>query len=183
MIVLMILAGLLVALAQLDALGPVGRRVNEGLTLVFGVGRVAIPVLLIGLGVILALGRVELERARFTWGVCLALVSVSGLGDVIEGRPGLGASLAHPGRAGGWLGVLVGGTLARFIGPGGALAALLAVLVIAVMIGTSIGLVTLLKSTGAALAFAGRHFVKWWSTRPTSTTTDDAAAELDDQGP
>ena len=179
----MILAGLLVALAQLDALGPVGRRVNEGLTLVFGVGRVAIPVLLIGLGVILALGRVELERARFTWGVCLALVSVSGLGDVIEGRPGLSASLAHLGRAGGWLGVLVGGTLARFIGPGGALAALLAVLVIAVMIGTSIGLVTLLKSTGAALAFAGRHFVKWWSTRPTSTTTDDAAAAFDDQGP
>src|ERR1017187_4958272 len=42
-IVLMILAGLLVLLAEIDALGPVGRGVNEGFKLAFGVGRVAIP--------------------------------------------------------------------------------------------------------------------------------------------
>jgi len=183
-IVLMILAGLLVLLAEVNALGPVGRRVNEGLTLVFGVGRVAIPLLLIGLGVILALGRVDVDRARFLWSVSLAMVSVSGLGDVIEGRPTMSAPLAHLSRAGGWLGVLVGGTLARFIGPGGALAALLAVLIIALMIGTSIGLVTLLKSTGAALAYVGRHFARWWSTRPAPGTYEEDEAppqELDEE--
>lgn len=168
----MILAGLFVLLAEINALGPVGRRVNEGLMLAFGVGRVAIPLLLIGLGIILALGRVELDRARFLWSVSLALVSVSGLGDIIEGRPTMGAPVAHLSRAGGWLGVAVGGTLARFIGPGGALAALLAALIIALMIGTSIGLVTLVRSTGAALAYVGRHFASWWSARPSTSAYD-----------
>ena len=177
----MILAGLLVLLAEVNALGPVGRRVNEGLTLVFGVGRVAIPLLLVGLGVILALGRVEVDRARFLWSVCLALVSVSGLGDVIEGRPPMSAPLSHLSHAGGWLGVLVGGTLARFIGAGGAFAALVAVLIIALMIGTSIGLSTLVRSTGAALAYVGRHFARWWSTRPSPTPyeADDVAPPED----
>src|ERR1019366_9017552 len=64
-IVLMILAGLLVMLAEISALGPVGRTLNEGLKLAFGVGRVAIPVLLIGLGIVLVTGRVDIERARF----------------------------------------------------------------------------------------------------------------------
>jgi len=172
-IVMMILAGLLVLLAEIQALGPVGRSVNEGLKLAFGVGRVAIPVLLIGLGVVLVLGGVEVERARFLWGISLALISVSGLGDVAQGRPHLSSSVAQLGRAGGWLGVLIGGELARFIGPGGTVAALLAVLVVAVMIGTSVGLGTLLKSTGAVLGYLGRHFATWWSARPTNSSFED----------
>ena len=170
---MMILAGLLVLLAEIQALGPVGRSVNEGLKLAFGVGRVAIPVLLIGLGVVLVLGGVEVERARFLWGISLALISVSGLGDVAQGRPHLSSSVAQLGRAGGWLGVLIGGELARFIGPGGTVAALLAVLVVAVMIGTSVGLGTLLKSTGAVLGYLGRHFATWWSARPTNSSFED----------
>jgi len=169
----MILAGLLILLAEIDALGPAGRGVNEGLKLAFGVGRVAMPVLLVGLGVVLVLGGVEVDRARFLWGVSLAMVSVSGLGDVAEGRPSLGASVAHLGRAGGWLGVLVGGNLARFIGPGGTVVALLAVLIIALMIGTSVGLGTLLRSTGAVLGFLGRHFASWWSSRPSTSVGVD----------
>ena len=170
---MMILAGLLVLLAEIQALGPVGRSVNEGLKLAFGVGRVAIPVLLIGLGVVLVLGGVEVERARFLWGISLALISVSGLGDVAQGRPHLSSSVAQLGRAGGWLGVLIGGELARFIGPGGTVAALIAVLVVAVMIGTSVGLGTLLKSTGAVLGYLGRHFATWWSARPTNSSFED----------
>jgi S-DNA-T family DNA segregation ATPase FtsK/SpoIIIE len=166
----MILAGLLVLLAEISALGPVGRGVNEGLKMAFGVGRVAIPVLLIGLGVVLVTGRVEVERARFLWAICLSLVAVSGLGDIAEGRPALSTSVAHLGHAGGWLGVVVGGTLARLIGPGGTIAALLAVLIIALMIGTSVGLRALLTSSGAVLTYLGRHFAKWWSARPTSSS-------------
>ena len=155
-IVLLFLSGLLVALAEISALGPVGRLINEGLKLAFGVGRVAIPVVLIGLAVVLVTGRVEVDRARFIWGMALALISVSGLGDVTEGRPHFGAALSHLGRAGGWLGVAVGGTLMRFIGVGGTLAALLAVLVVALIIGTS-GLMVL-----------GQLFARWWTARPRS---------------
>ncbi|HEY5303130.1 MAG TPA: DNA translocase FtsK 4TM domain-containing protein [Acidimicrobiales bacterium] len=168
-IVLMILAGVLIMLAEIDALGPAGRALSRGLQEVFGVGRVAIPALLIGMGLILVMGRVEVERARFSWGISLAMVSISGLGDIAGGRPQLGATSAHLGRAGGWLGVLTGGELARVIGEGGTVAALLAVLVIAIMIGASVGLFTLLRTTGAVIKFCGQKFVEWWGARPTST--------------
>ncbi|NNN07779.1 MAG: DNA translocase FtsK [Acidimicrobiaceae bacterium] len=171
-IVLMILAGLLILFAEINTLGVVGRGVNEGLKLAFGVGRVAIPVLLIGLGVVLVTARVDIERARFLWAVCLALVAVSGLGDIAQGRPSMHASLAQLGRAGGWLGVGVGGTLAHLIGPGGTIAALLAVLVIALIIGTGIGLRTLVTYAGGVLSSLGRLFATWWSARPTSSSYD-----------
>ena len=174
---LVILAGLLVLLAEISALGPVGRSLNEGLKLAFGVGRVAVPILLVGLGIVLVTGRVEVERARFLWAISLALVAVSGLGDIVNGRPRIGASVAHLGSAGGWLGVLVGGNLARFIGPGGAIAALFAVLVIAVMIGTSVGLRSLLASSGAVLSYLGRHFARWWGARPLSSTYEDETGD------
>jgi hypothetical protein len=74
-IVLMILAGLLLLLAEVNALGPVGHALSTGLELACGLGRIAVPILLIGLGVILVMGRVELDRARFTWSIVLALIS------------------------------------------------------------------------------------------------------------
>ncbi len=176
----MILAGLLILLAEINALGLAGRGVNEGLKATFGVGRVAVPVLLIGLGVVLVTGRVQVERARFLWAVSLALVAVSGMGDIAQGRPSLRAPLAQLGRAGGWLGVVVGGSLARFIGPGGAVAALLAVLIIAVMIGTSVGLRSLFASSGAVFSYLGRHFATWWSARPTTTNYEpDGVPEIE----
>src|ERR1700731_680445 len=108
-IVLMILAGLLLLLAEVNALGPVGHALSTGLELACGLGRIAVPILLIGLGVILVMGRVELDRARFTWSIVLALISVSGLGDVLEGRPGLWASPS----AGHWRTSLAWGALWR----------------------------------------------------------------------
>ncbi len=117
----------------------VGRGVNEGSRLAFGTGRFAIPDLADRARRGPRDGTSRVERARFVWGISLALVAVSGLGDLARGRPSLHASIAQLGRAGGWLGVVVGGTLARFIGPGGTVAALLAMLIIAFMIGTALG--------------------------------------------
>ena len=162
----MLLVGLLVLLAEVSALGPVGRHTNEGLKLSFGVGRVAIPVALIVLGAVLVRGPARVDRARVVWSISLSLVAVSGLGDIAGGRPGLGDSVAQLGRGGGWLGVVIGGTLARLIGEVGAVTALIAVLIVAVMIGTSIGLRTLAVSTGAVLTYLARHFAAWWSARP-----------------
>ena len=172
----MILAGLLILLAEIDALGPVGRAVSTGLKVVVGVGRIAIPVLLIGLGLILVMGRVDVERVRFVWGMSLALISVSGLGDIAGGRPSIHDTSAQLGRAGGWLGVVTGGELAKVIGEGGTVAALLAILIIALMIGTSVGLVTLVRAAGSLLAYLARHLVSWWGARP-STSFDHEATE------
>ncbi len=181
----MILAGLLILLAEIDALGPAGRALSTGLKVVFGLGRIAIPALLIGLGLILVMGRVEVERVRFVWGMSLAIVSVSGLGDIAGGRPGLRDTSAHLGRAGGWLGAVTGGELSKVIGEGGTVAALLALLIIALMIGTSVGLVTLLRTTGSILAYVGRHVVSWWGARPSTSGYDPAESDepSDDANP
>ncbi|MGH9020002.1 MAG: hypothetical protein ACRDV0_03180, partial [Acidimicrobiales bacterium] len=61
-VVLLLVAGLLCLLAEAHALGPVGRVVARALTLTFGVGRFVLPPLLVGLGVALIMGGVEVER-------------------------------------------------------------------------------------------------------------------------
>ena len=47
-IVALIVAGLFVLLAEAGALGPIGRAMSKVLALLFGVGRMALPVILLG---------------------------------------------------------------------------------------------------------------------------------------
>lgn len=183
-IVVLVVIGLLAALAEAGLLGPVGRAISEALKLLFGAGRFFLPPLLVALGIALVWGKVEVERSRFVWGLALGIVSVCGLGDLAGGRPGVHASVAALGHAGGWIGVLIGGGLHRALGVGGAVVVLLALLVIAIMIVTGIGLRALVSGSIAFIRALGRLFSKWWTARPRSTRTydDDATdeAELDD---
>ncbi|HEY5265770.1 MAG TPA: DNA translocase FtsK 4TM domain-containing protein [Acidimicrobiales bacterium] len=165
-IVALIVVGLFVALAEVGALGPVGRTISKGLSDIFGVGRFALAIILLGLGTAMVWGKIEFERARVGWGVVLGLVSVSGVADLLRGHPGEHATSKALGHAGGWLGVGAGGGLAKGIGEAGALVVLLAVFVIATMITTGIGLRALLVGTGAFLRALGRLLSKWWTSRP-----------------
>ncbi|MGA7836285.1 MAG: DNA translocase FtsK 4TM domain-containing protein [Acidimicrobiales bacterium] len=166
LIVGLFVVGLFVALADAHALGPVGHAIARVLSYIFGVGRYALAVILLGLGVVLVWGKVELDRARASWGVALGLVSVCGLADLAGGRPGVHATSAVLGHAGGWLGVGTGGELANGIGVVGAVIVLLALFVVATIIATSVGLRTLLVGLGTALRATGRVFSKWWTVRP-----------------
>ncbi len=187
-IVVLVVIGLLAALAEASLLGPVGRAISEVLKLLFGAGRFFLPPLLVALGIALVWGKVEVERSRFAWGLALGLVSVCGLGDLAGGRPGVHASVASLGHAGGWIGVLIGGGLHRALGVGGAVVVLLALLVIAVMIVTGIGLRALVSGSVAFVRALGRLFSKWWTARPKSTprygddASDDADLEDDELG-
>lgn len=165
--------GVLVLLAQLGALGALGHPLTLGLKYLLGVSRIVIPLLLIALALALLSRRVDLERARFGWGIGLALVAVSGLGDVLAGRPSLSASAARLGEAGGWLGVLAGGGLARLVGSLGAVVILSAVLLVAIMVGASLGLRTLLSSLFRGVRFSLRHLGRWWVARPKSSEEED----------
>jgi len=165
-IVLLVMVGLLIALAEARALGPVGHFIARVLALVFGVGRFALPVILLGLGVALVWGKIEVNRARLSWGVALGLLSICGLGHLSGGRPSLHASAKMLGHAGGWLGVLIGGGLNRTLGVAGALVVLLAVLVVAIMVATGIGLRALVSGSGALLRWLGGQLVSWWTARP-----------------
>ncbi len=165
-IVLLVVIGAFCALAEAGALGPVGRGISKAFAVSLGVGRFALPIMLLVLGAALIAGKVEVERPRAVWGIALGLVSICGIGDVAGGRPELQhATTKQFAHAGGWLGALVGGGLDKAIGIAGALVVLLALLVVAIMIGTGIGLRALYGGTATFLRAFGSWLVRWWSSR------------------
>ncbi len=157
------------ALAEADALGPVGRALSRLASDLLGVGRVAVPAVLVILAVAIIWGRLEADGARLAWGAGLAIVAVSGLGDIVAGRPALSAPTEVLGRAGGWLGVLVGGTLARAVGDVGAITVLVAVGLVAAMIATGLGLRALVGGLARGVRVSVRWLGHWWSSRPDVT--------------
>jgi len=165
-IVVLVVVGLFVALAEGHALGPLGRAISKGLAQLLGVGRFALPVLLIGLGALFVVVKVDVDRPRVFWSLTLGLVGLSGLADLNAGRPSLHATTAQLAHGGGWLGVLVGGSLANVIGVAGAVVVLLALLVVMVMIASSIGLHALASGSIRATRWLLRNVARWWSSRP-----------------
>jgi S-DNA-T family DNA segregation ATPase FtsK/SpoIIIE len=178
-IVIMVVIGLFALLAEAGALGPVGRQISRALALTFGVGRFVLPVILLGLAVALLSGTIEVERARLSWGVALTTISVCGLGHLAGGRPALDAGVKALAHAGGWIGVLVGGGLYRSVSVGGALVILIALLVIALIITTGIGLRALASGTGSMLRAVGGRLASWWTSRP--ERSGDEGDEVDEQ--
>src|SRR5665213_799115 len=172
-VVALVVVGLFVALAEVGALGPVGRAISRALSDVLGVGRFAMAIILLALGVAMVWGKIEFDRARVGWGVVLGLVSISGIADVASGRPGVHATTKVLGHAGGWLGVAIGGGLAKGLGVAGALVVFFAVLVIATMVTTGIGLRALLVGGGAFFRALGRVLSRWWMIRPQRDTRDE----------
>ena len=165
-IVALIVVGLFVALAEGRALGPLGHTISTGLAQLLGVGRFALPILLIGLGVVFVVAKVDVDRPRILWSLVLGLVGLSGLADLDAGRPSLHATTAQLAHGGGWLGVLVGGSLAKVIGVAGAVVVLVALLVVMVMIATSVGLRALASGLLRATRWLLRQLVRWWGSRP-----------------
>jgi DNA segregation ATPase FtsK/SpoIIIE, S-DNA-T family len=172
-ILLLIVIGAFCALAEAGALGPVGRGISKGLAIAFGVGRFALPVMLLALGAALIVGRIEVERPRVIWGIALGLLSICGIGHLAGGRPSLHATTKEFAHAGGWLGALIGGGLDKTIGIAGALVVLLALLIIAVIIGTGVGLRALYGGTVTFLRAFGSWLARWWSSRERPEVSDE----------
>jgi S-DNA-T family DNA segregation ATPase FtsK/SpoIIIE len=164
-ILLLVVIGAFAALAEAGALGPVGRGISKGLAIAFGIGRFALPIMLIALGAALVIGKIEVDRNRVIWGISLGLISICGIGHLAGGRPSLHASTKEFAHAGGWLGALVGGGLDKALSIAGALVVLLALLVIAIMVSTGIGLRALVHGGATVLRAFGSWLARWWSTR------------------
>ena len=168
-----VVVGLFVALADVGALGPVGRAISRALADLLGIGRFALAIVLLALGVALVWGKIEFDRARASWGVVFGLVSISGIADLAGGRPGLHATSKVLGHDGGWLGVAIGGGLSKGLGVAGAVVVLLAILVIATVVTTGVGLRALLAGVGTFLRGLGRLLTRWWMSRPKQTRVDE----------
>jgi DNA segregation ATPase FtsK/SpoIIIE, S-DNA-T family len=182
-IVALFVVGLFVALADFHALGPAGHQVARGLSDALGAGRYALAIILLALGGVLVSGKVEFDQARVSWGGVFALVAVSGIADLTDGRPGIHATTHALGHAGGWLGVGTGGALASWIGAAGAAIILLALIVVAIIVVTGVGLRTLLLGVGTILAAVGRVLSRWWTERPRHDEDDEEEEPVAEEVP
>jgi S-DNA-T family DNA segregation ATPase FtsK/SpoIIIE len=176
-ILLLVVIGAFCVLAEAGALGPVGRGISKGLAIAFGVGRFALPIMLIALGAALVAGKIEVERTRVAWAIALGVISICGIGHLAGGRPSLHATTKEFAHAGGWLGALIGGGLDKAIGIAGALVVLLALLIIAIMIGTGIGLRALYGGTATFFRAVGSWLARWWSSRERPEIVDEETEE------
>lgn len=170
-IVAFFVLGVFGLLAEAGALGPVGHVIAAALASAVGLGRFALTGSLVVLAGALVLGRVGFERARFTWGIGLLVTAVSGLSDSASDHPAYGASSHALGRAGGWLGIAVGGSLRHWLGSVGASVLLIAVGIVGVMFATSTGLRVIVAAVTAFLKVVARRVAQWWTSRPTTTPT------------
>src|SRR6478735_11662037 len=160
----LIAAGVLLGLAiYFDLAGVLGEAISKVVGWFTGVARYLVPIALVCIGVALVRrGRSE-HRYRLMVGWGLGVFAVLGLLHVFRGPDSVGG-LDEVGRAGGWVGALVGAPLRALIAKPGATVVLLAALVggILLITGTSIKALFGHGSTGvsALSAPAGKAVAK-----------------------
>ena len=157
-IVVLFVIGIFALLAQFSVLGPVGQGLSRVLADAIGISKLVVPLVLLVLGVLLVWNKIEIDGARLSWGIGLGMAGVSGLGDLSAGHPSFSAPLTAIADAGGFLGVLIGNSLVQTVGVIGGYVTLVAIMVVASMVLTGIGLRTLLFSIGRGFRFFWRSF-------------------------
>ena len=182
-IVLLFVIGIFALLAQFSVLGPIGQSLSRILADAVGISKLVVPLALLVLGVLLVWNKIEIDGSRLSWGLGLGLVGVSGLGDLSAGHPTFSAHLPVIASAGGFLGVAIGNALMQTVGVIGGYVTLVAVMVVASMVLTGIGLRTLLFSMGRGFRYFWRTFRNTMaarSERETSQGDDEDEDEPDD---
>ncbi len=122
---LLIGVGLVAGLGiYLDAAGPAGLALDDGIGTLVGWGRILAPVALVGSGVLLVRGTPDDDapgaHAHVWVGGLLLAIAGCGLLHLAGGRPGLDAATEDLAHAGGLLGVATAGPLAAGLAPWGA---------------------------------------------------------------
>jgi len=175
-IVILFVIGIFALLAQFSVLGPVGQGLSRALADAIGISKLVVPLILLALGVLLVWNKIEIDGPRLSWGLGLGMIGVSGLGDLSAGHPAFSASLTSIADAGGYLGVLIGNSLVQTVGVIGGYVTLVAIMVVASMVLTGIGLRSLLFSIGRGFRFI------WRSLRSTlAARAKDEGDEEDDE--
>ena len=154
----LIVIGVLTGLAVFfDATGRLGSMLVDASGWSVGLLRYVVPWLLVVLGaVVLRTRRDEDAAVRMAVGLGLLVVALAGLLHLTRGQPVLDDPSDAIARAGGALGILVGGGLASIAAPGGAGVLLAALAVFAVTIVTRSSLRVVADRTAAGIPAVGR---------------------------
>ena len=148
--------GVLLALAvYFDLAGPFGRGIETLTGWVFGLGRYALPVVLVAVGVsYLRKGR-SASPVQLVIGWLLMSLSVLGLLQVWRGAERLGDAADGIADAGGWIGALVGTPLRNLLDAPGAIVVLVLAFLGGALLVTRTSIRTFVQQTGGFLAAVG----------------------------
>jgi S-DNA-T family DNA segregation ATPase FtsK/SpoIIIE len=143
----------------LDAAGPVGRALDDGIGTLVGWGRVLVPLALVGAGLVFIRDAPDDDdpgaRSHVWVGLLLLAVAGCGLLHLTGGKPGLDAPTDELLGAGGLLGVAAAGPLAAGIGSWGAGLLLGTVALAGLVVLTRVPVRVAAESTAAGMRPAG----------------------------
>ena len=132
----MVVFAIIITLAFFGQAGPVGRFLDTGLTLLFGVWSYALPPLLVGVGMVLALGRRSEGAGRLVLGSAAVFVGSLAVFHLLTGAVSLADNIELVRDRGGAVGSLLAFPLRRALGTPGAFVILAAVIAAGVLVVT-----------------------------------------------
>ncbi|MDE0368936.1 MAG: DNA translocase FtsK [bacterium] len=150
------LAGVVVALAFFQSAGPLGQHMLDGLRLLLGMWVYLAPLVLLGLGGALLLGRATDGHRRMVFGVVVWLVGLVGLFHLMTGNPALAGGTEGVKQSGGVIGSLAAFPLERMLGFWGAFVVLVVVASGGVMLAMRASIGEVLVASGELSVYAVR---------------------------
>lgn len=124
----LISSGIVFVLAMyLRMAGPLGRGIDTTFGWLLGLGRFALPVVVVGIGVAMVRRRSVEHRVRLAVGWTVVVLAILGLLHVMNGADKIVADVDAMSQAGGWFGAVVGEPLRSTLSWAGAWVVLLAV--------------------------------------------------------
>ena len=157
---MLVIGGLLTGLSvYLDKAGVVGRLLDGGLGWSVGATRVVLPVAMVGTGLAMFRERSELGEItrRLPIGLLMAVLSVTGLLHMGQGRPGFEDGADGLGEAGGLIGLGVGGGLEAAVATWGAAIILAGVGLVSAAVITRTSVRQAARGAARGAAFTARH--------------------------
>ncbi len=146
------LAVLLALAVYVDLAGPLGRAIETLTGWLFGLGRYAVPLVLVAVGVSLLRKGRSAGPFQLAIGWTLMSLSVLGLLQVARGAEQLGDAADQVSDAGGWIGAFVGAPLEGLLEIAGAAVVLIVVLTGGALLVTRTSVKTFAQQTGGFLA-------------------------------
>lgn len=124
----LISTGIVLVLSMyLHMAGPLGKGIDTMFGWLLGLGRFALPVVVVGIGVAMVRRRSVEHRVRLAIGWSVVVLAILGLLHIMNGANKIVADVDAMSQAGGWFGAIVGEPLRSTLSWAGALVVLLAI--------------------------------------------------------
>jgi DNA segregation ATPase FtsK/SpoIIIE, S-DNA-T family len=147
-----------------DLAGPLGRGIETVFGWLAGLGRFAVPFVLLAAGVAIVRRGRTASPIRLAVGWTVVACSALGLLQVVRGPDEFTKTIDEIEPAGGWIGLLLGQPLEASLGPVGATVVLLIVLLGGALLITQTSMRTMATNTGGFVATIMRPVGRWAKT-------------------